>query len=85
MRSFNDSISRKSGSKASRNSWLSPLAASRFYLHPVPHFFSRSPYDFVKPRAAFTSAVRVLTSGRSGADHRQMDLRLGAAMSHRPQ
>jgi hypothetical protein len=61
MRSFHDSIPPNSGSKASRNSWLSPLQLSRF-ICSVPHFRSRSPYDFVNPRAAFTSAVRVLTS-----------------------
>ena len=61
MHSFNDSISRSGGARASRNSWLSPWVASRS-ICPVPHFFSRSPYDFVNLRAAFTSAVRVPTS-----------------------
>jgi hypothetical protein len=57
----NDSIPPNSGSKASRNCWLSPWQLSRF-ICSVPHFRSRSPYDFVNPRAAFTSAGRVLTS-----------------------
>src|SRR3974377_1924338 len=61
MRSFNDSTSRNSGSKASRNPALNPLVVSRRNCS-VPHLRSRSPYDFTNPRAAFTSAVRALTS-----------------------
>src|SRR5215471_18604199 len=61
MRSFSDSTSCISGSKASRNPALNPLVVSRRNCC-VPHLRSRSPYDFTNPRAAFTSAVRALTS-----------------------
>src|SRR5450631_2042482 len=63
MRSFNDSISFNSGSKTSRNSGLSPLAISRF-ICSVPHFASRSPKDFVSPRAAFTHIENQLSDKR---------------------
>jgi len=80
MRSLSDSISSATAGALLRNSGLSPRASSRFIL-PWLQPRSRSPYDFVSPRAVLVKAVRARTSPA-----RDCQIRMGfsTAVWHRP-
>jgi hypothetical protein len=61
MGSLSDSISSNKGCSARCNSGLSPSASSRFTFRGLQPR-SRSPYDFVNPRAVLIREVRARTS-----------------------